>query len=126
LEELMNRPETAWGEVTVDCRDPERVASFWGQLLDQRAMPQSDGRFRLGPTVRGGPLINFQPVPEEKVGKTRVHLDIWVDDLDAAISLVEQLGGRHTGERHRHAEGKWVVVADPEGTEFCLVALAAP
>jgi predicted enzyme related to lactoylglutathione lyase len=120
----MNRAETAWGEVTMDCRDAGRVAAFWSQLLDQPALAQSDGLFQLGPTVRGGPVINFQPVPEEKVGKTRMHLDIWVDDLDAAVSLVEQLGGKKTGEVHTNTEGTWGVMADPEGTEFCLVALA--
>jgi predicted enzyme related to lactoylglutathione lyase len=71
-------------------------------------------------------VINFQPVPEEKVGKTRMHLDIWVDDLDAAISLVQQLGGKNTGEVHKNAEWMVVVMADPEGNEFCLVALPAP
>jgi predicted enzyme related to lactoylglutathione lyase len=54
-----------------------------------------------------------------------VHLDIWVDDLDAAISRVEQLGGAHTGEVHTAPEGTDVVMIDPEGTEFCLVALPA-
>jgi predicted enzyme related to lactoylglutathione lyase len=68
-------------------------------------------------------VINIQPVPEDKVGKARVHLDVWVDDLDAAVSYVEQLGGSHTGEVHREPEGIDVVMTDPEGTEFCLVAL---
>jgi predicted enzyme related to lactoylglutathione lyase len=119
------RPQAAWGEVTIDCGDPERVAAFWAALLDCPAEPGEEGWFHLGPTVRGGPRINFQPVPEAKVGKARVHLDIWVDDLDAAISRVEQLGGAHTGEVHTAAEGTDVVMIDPEGTEFCLVALPA-
>jgi predicted enzyme related to lactoylglutathione lyase len=118
-------PTVAWGEVTIDCRDPERVAAFWSELLDTSARPQSDGWFQLGPIVQGGPVLNIQPVPEEKVGKARVHLDLWVDDLEAAVSLVEQLGGRHTGEVHTVPEGTDVVMADPEGTEFCVFALRA-
>ena len=52
-----------------------------------------------------------------------MHLDVWVDDLDAAVSYVEQLGGSRTGEVHTEPEGIDVVMTDPEGTEFCLVAL---
>lgn len=121
----MGRPQLAWGEVTIDCRDPQRVAAFWAALLDAPAKPAADGWFELGPLVRGGPKVNFQPVPEEKTGKTRMHLDVWVDDLDAAISLVEQLGGTHTSEVHTYPDGTDVVMADPEGTEFCLVAIPA-
>src|SRR5256885_1054948 len=83
----MDRPSFAWGEVTIDCRDPERVAMFWSAVLGVAAESGSEGWFHLGPTVRGGPRINIQPVPETKVGKARVHLDIWVDDIDAGIAL---------------------------------------
>ena len=67
-------------------------------------------------------MLNFQPVPEPKQGKTRVHLDLLTDDLDATLSRVVALGGRTTGERHDDDEGTVVVLADPEGTEFCVVA----
>jgi predicted enzyme related to lactoylglutathione lyase len=117
------RPKIEWAEVTIDCLDTKRVAEFWATLLDLPSRPHDDGWFQLGPAIPGGPVINIQPVPEEKVGKARVHLDVWVDDLDAAIALVEQLGGRHTGEVHTEPEGIDVVMTDPEGTEFCLVAL---
>jgi predicted enzyme related to lactoylglutathione lyase len=116
-------PQVAWGEVTIDCRAPERVAAFWGALFGATVESGEEGWFHLGPTVHGGPRINFQPVPEEKVGKARVHLDVWVDDIDAAISLVEQLGGTHTAEVHAGPGWSEAVMADPEGTEFCLVAL---
>ena len=121
----MNRPTVAWAEVTIDCRDTKRVAAFWSGLLDLPSREHYDGWFQLGPAMPGGPVINIQPVPEEKVGKARVHLDIWVDDLDAGIALVEELGGTCTGEVHTKSEGTDVVMSDPEGTEFCLVALPA-
>jgi hypothetical protein len=75
---------------------------------------------QLGPTVVGGPVINIQPVTEDKVGKSRVHLDLWVDDLRSATGLVERLGGRML---ETHTSGEWTihVMADPEGVEFCLV-----
>jgi predicted enzyme related to lactoylglutathione lyase len=120
----VERPQVVWAEVTVDCRDAERVAMFWSELLDLRPKPQSDGWFQLGPDVAGGPVINFQPVPEAKSGKTRIHLDVWVDDLEAAIALVERLGGHSLDEVHVHPQGTVVVMADVEGNEFCLVSLA--
>lgn len=68
------------------------------------------------------PLLNFQPVPEPKQGKSRVHLDLLTDDLAAAVSKAVALGGYETGERHKYEEGTVAVLTDPEGTEFCLVA----
>lgn len=111
--------------MTIDCSDPARLAAFWGALLGATPESAEEGWFHIEPMVRGGPRINFQPVSEPKVGKSRMHLDIWVDDRDAAISLVEELGGAHTGEVHTEPEGTVDVVVDPEGTEFCLVALPA-
>jgi predicted enzyme related to lactoylglutathione lyase len=67
------------------------------------------------------PRLAFQPVTEPSQGKVRVHLDITVEDIDEAVALVTTLGGRFTGEEHRHDEGVVVVMADPEGHEFCLV-----
>ncbi|MBV8951212.1 MAG: VOC family protein [Actinobacteria bacterium] len=110
-----------WAEVTLDYRDTERAAQFWSALLDVPARAQSRaGWFQLGPTVAGGPVINIQPVAEAKVGKSRTHLDFWVDDLASAIGLVEKLGGQ---ARDEHREGPWIwrVMADAEGVEFCLV-----
>jgi predicted enzyme related to lactoylglutathione lyase len=119
----MGRPRVAWAEVTIDCRDTKRVATFWAGLLDLPVRAHDDGWFQLGPAIQGGPVINIQPVSEEKVGKARVHLDLWVDDLDASIALVERLGGTHTGEAQTVPEGTNAVMADPEGTEFCVFAL---
>ena len=67
-------------------------------------------------------MVNFQPVPEPKHGKTRVHLDLLTDNLDGAIARVVELGGHETGERHEYDEGTVVVLTDPEDTEFCVVA----
>jgi predicted enzyme related to lactoylglutathione lyase len=63
----------------------------------------------------------FQPVSEPRNGKVRIHLDISVDDINAAMAQVESLGGRFTGERHDYDDGVVVVMADLEDHEFCLV-----
>ena len=65
-------------------------------------------------------MINIQPVVEEKVGKSRVHLDLWVDDFASAVLFVEALGGKQI-DVHSHDEWLIGVMADPEGIEFCIV-----
>ena len=67
------------------------------------------------------PRLTFQRVPEPKTGKTRIHLDIQVDDIDAGRQHVENLGGQWSGVRHDHDEGVVLVMHDPEGHEFCIV-----
>jgi predicted enzyme related to lactoylglutathione lyase len=117
--------DIAWAGVTIDCRDPEAVATFWSTLLGVPARSAGSDRpgwFRLGPAVRGGPVLNFQPVPEEKAGKVRIHLDLWVDDMAAAIARVEQLGGAQAEDIQVLERGRIAVMTDPEGNEFCLIA----
>lgn len=115
-------PTFNWVEVTVDCVNVELVAGFWQALLrvDRLDDPLPDWA-RLAPTVGGGPALNFQPVPQPKAGKTRIHLDLRTDDLASAVRRVQVLGGSHTGETHTYDEGTVAVMADPEGTEFCLL-----
>ena len=112
--------------VTPPARDHNRlcegaqVGAFWSALLGGELHEPMPGWLRLGPSIEGRPLLNFQPVPEPKKGKSRVHLDLLTDDLDAAIARFVALGGSETGERHDYDEGTVVVLTDPEGTEFCV------
>jgi predicted enzyme related to lactoylglutathione lyase len=125
-----DRPfRVAWAEVTIDCVDVARAAAFWSGLLALEIVePGLPGWARAAPAVDGGPVLNFQPVPTRTREKTRVHLDLWTDDLDAAVRWVREYGGMYSGEAHVYDEGTVVVMRDPEGIEFCLVgpAGAAP
>ena len=120
------RLEVVLAGVTIDCLDPEASAAFWSALLERPALtvgPDRAGWYRLGPVVKGGPVINFQPVAELNVGKVRVHLDLWADDLDAVARRVETLGGSRSGEREVVAgRGTIAVMNDPEGNEFCIIS----
>ena len=107
--------------ITVDCIDPQVLADFWGALLGREQSVPLPGWRRLGVLGEAAPVLNFQPVPEPKRGKTRIHLDVVVDDIEAAVETVTRLGGWPTDERHDYAEGSVVVATDPEGNEFCLV-----
>ncbi|MGC3864334.1 VOC family protein [Micromonospora chersina] len=110
-----------WSGVTIDCLDPERVARFWSALLDREPGPSQEGWVYLGERGDSQPRLVFQPVAEPHAGKVRIHLDVTVTDVEEAMSTVRALGGRFTGERHDYEEGVVVVMADPEGHEFCLV-----
>ena len=109
------------GFVTIDCADPERLAAWWGDLLGLKL-----GR-RGGPYVelerpRAGvprPTLVFQRVPEPKVGKARIHLDIVVADLEAATRRALALGASIAEDLA--SEDPWLVMRDPEGNEFCLI-----
>ena len=117
----MKNMTNRWVGVTIDCVDVKRVSEFWSALLARAPGPSRSGWVYLGQLDDAQPRIVFQPVPAFKHCKVRIHLDISVANIDAGIAQVIALGGRYTGERHDYKEGVVVVVADPEGHEFCLV-----
>lgn len=122
-------------DVVVDCRHPASLARFWAALLDGHAVAPYDeaelARLRAAgvaspeddPTVLvqaaggAGPRYWFQRVPEAKTAKNRVHLDLACEDLAAEVARAVSLGARVLAERP-----ELVVLADPEGNEFCLLA----
>jgi predicted enzyme related to lactoylglutathione lyase len=103
-------------DLIVDCDDPERLAAFWAQLLGRPIAA------RTGPYVwlaRGdGPGVGFQRVAEPRVGKNRIHFDVASRDPAAEQHRVEALGGRLL---EQYAAGGFLVMADPEGNEFCII-----
>ncbi|MCW2491183.1 MAG: glyoxalase [Frankiales bacterium] len=110
-----------WSGITVDCAQPLLVAQFWADLLDRELSVPLPGWLRLGTLGETQPVINFQPVPEPKRDKTRIHFDVVVDDLEQGVELVIRLGGRSLHQRHDYDEGTVFLMADTEGNEFCLV-----
>jgi predicted enzyme related to lactoylglutathione lyase len=114
------------GYLAIDTVDPEGIASFWCALLGVRVDTTiGEGEFLLLSATEEGLTVGFQRVPEVKAGKNRVHLDLVVDDLDAATAEVERLGGRWLEPgTTRELEGfRWRCMADPEGNEFDLDVL---
>jgi predicted enzyme related to lactoylglutathione lyase len=117
-----------WWAVTIDSHDPALLAKFWSAILGSPIIepgPDRQGWFRLQPFAPGGPFINFQPVSEMKSGMARLHLDVLVADLDAAVARVIGLGGSDSGAREMLPRGRIAVMRDPDGNEFCLLAAPA-
>jgi predicted enzyme related to lactoylglutathione lyase len=114
------------GYLAIDTVDPKALAPFWCGLLGVRMDTTiGEGEFLLLSATEEGLIVGFQRVSEVKAGKNRVHLDLVVDDLDAATAEVEKLGGRWLEPgKTRELEGfQWRCMADPEGNEFDLDVL---
>lgn len=110
--------------ITVDCADPDRLASFWCETLGYERFEttlQAEEVEIRDPMGRGGDLL-FVPVPEGKVVKNRLHLDLIPpstvhEEVDRLVGL-----GATTGESFEEAGWRWTVMRDPEGNEFCVCA----
>ncbi|HLB39860.1 MAG TPA: VOC family protein [Actinomycetota bacterium] len=112
-------PDARFLFITLDCVDPAVVADFWSALLGTPVeASMDDGRFVFIAAGEGLPTICFQRVPEAKVVKNRMHLDLAVDDLAAATARIEELGGSWPGAEHTLEQFRWRTVLDPEGNEF--------
>ena len=108
-------------DLCIDANDPAVVGGFWGAVLGRLPADagQGDGRtpdvvLREAPDSPG-PTIWVNGVPEPKVGKVRIHLDV---DLRAGRGVEELLALGATVVREP-GEQRWWVLADPEGHEFC-------
>jgi catechol 2,3-dioxygenase-like lactoylglutathione lyase family enzyme len=110
------------GVVAIDCNDLDEMVSFWTELLGVRVTSREPDWVNLEPAMAGGPCLAFQLVPEPKAGKNRLHLDVWVDDLEAEIARAEGLGARRMGGVVQESDNRFQVLTDPAGNEFCLVA----
>jgi len=107
--------------LVLDCRDPQALAKFWAPALGYVEVGSVENYTLLVPNEQGEPRLLLQRVPEGKAAKNRMHLDIHVADIDAEAGRLEALGARRAGgvpvTEHDHA---WVLMADPEGNEFCV------
>ena len=106
-------------ELTLDCSDLDTVAGFWCAALRCPVCRVIEGRYV---SLQSADIaLSLQWVPEPKVGKNRMHLDLLVKDVDAEISRLEALGATRLTSMAREEFGQtWFVLADPEGNEFCV------
>ena len=103
--------------LAVDCADPEGLARWWSGLLGGSVKMDAEGVATL--RSAGGLAIDFAPVPEQKVVKNRLHLDLRSSDLRAATEQALALGATRADDVYDG--GAWQVMRDPEGNEFCLL-----
>ena len=105
--------------IGIDVADLDRAEAFYSALLGVERGWSFDQYVGFKP-LPGGLVLYLQRVPEEKTSKTRVHMDVTVPNVAAAMERVEAIGGRVLRDFIEPDEGL-AVVADPDGNEFCLV-----
>ncbi|MGR6321285.1 VOC family protein [Micromonospora soli] len=144
-------------QLVIDCREPSRLAAFWAEALRYRPQPPPAGHTtwrewylsvgipaeelgegdcldRLEDPTGAGPRIWFQPVPEPKSVKNRLHIDLKVGggravplprrraSVDAEVARLTGLGATVLGRMDDPGNDHYAVqLADPEGNEFCVV-----
>ena len=96
-------------------RDPWRVAAFCECVTGYVLQGPGDGGAQLVDPTGIGPRLKFNRGAEPKTGKNRLHLDIGVEDMDSMAERLQALGGRILASFPDH-----IVLADPEGNEFCI------
>jgi catechol 2,3-dioxygenase-like lactoylglutathione lyase family enzyme len=114
----------------IDTNDPAKLADFWQAALGWRRTYDTADEVVLEPPAGSRedgvvPDLLFLRVPEPKAGKNRLHLDLRPADQAADVARLEGLGARRT-DVGQGPEVSWVVLADPDGNEFCVLRALTP
>ncbi|MGV0642444.1 VOC family protein [Mycolicibacterium sp. XJ2546] len=110
-------------EICIDAHDATMLGSWWAQVLGWQKHVDDDGDVVLHAPPGAGPNWLFLSVLDAKVVKNRIHFDFRPDDQQAEVQRVIGMGARHVDVGQRDAS--WVVLADPEGNEFCILPSAS-
>jgi Glyoxalase-like domain len=123
-----------WYTIVIDCHDMAAQARWWAEVLDWRIAFENDEEVvivppraldesREIPVEEQGPGLVFVQVPEAKSVKNRLHIDLAPrasDDQAAEVARLEALGATRADVGQSPSD-RWVVLADPEGNEFCVL-----
>jgi catechol 2,3-dioxygenase-like lactoylglutathione lyase family enzyme len=108
----------------IDTSDPERIATFWAEALGWPVVSRHDDEWVIeappgSPEHDVAPALLFGVVPEGKTVKNRLHLDLRPDDQAAEVARLTALGASTVDIGQ--GDVSWVVMADPDGNEFCVL-----
>jgi hypothetical protein len=107
-------------EVVIDCADPRGLARFWSAATGYEIRWEDDDWAQIQGEGEREIVIGFQRVPEGKVVKNRVHVDLAAADEEGEARRIEALGATRRWVSD-DPDDPFVVLADPEGNEFCVV-----
>lgn len=118
----MTVPHARVGAIVIDCHDPDGLVEFWSEITGLE-IAERYPQFIFCTEIPGSQIrLAFQLVPEDKVTKNRLHLDLVHENPPALIAKVEELGGSRVDD-HQIGDFAWSVMADLEGNEFCIAPL---
>lgn len=109
-----------WEQTMVDAADPVTLGRWWQAALGWVVVGETDDEFEIRPAAETLPGLLFCRVPDAKTTKNRLHLDFRPDDRDAEVRRLLEMGARRVDVGQ--GEQTWVVLADPEGNEFCVLS----
>jgi predicted enzyme related to lactoylglutathione lyase len=108
-----------WFSIEIDSADHRTLSRFWAEVLGYRVVFEDDDEVTLAKDEETWPGLVFTTVPEGKIVKNRLHIDLNPDDQGTEVARLEGLGARRVDIGQ--GEVRWVVMADPEGNEFCVL-----
>jgi predicted enzyme related to lactoylglutathione lyase len=107
--------------VDIDAHDPLTLGHWWADVLHWKIFHEDDDEVVVTTPDERFPGLVFLRVPEGKTVKNRIHLDFAPDDRDVEVERLVRLGARRVDVGQTGQE-TWVVLADPEGNEFCVLS----
>ncbi|MFG3441562.1 VOC family protein [Nonomuraea sp. NPDC047897] len=105
------------GNICIDTNDLAATTAFWQEVTGYQVASSDEGAIYLESANKNGVGLSLQAVPEGRESKNRLHLDLFTDDLVGEVDRIRDLGATEV----RRFDG-WVVLADPDGNQFCVVA----
>jgi predicted enzyme related to lactoylglutathione lyase len=109
--------------VSVDARQPRLVADFWCAVLGWSVTEEDDTGVSIASPNGSGPTMDVLAVPDSKTVKNRIHFDLRADGSTQSEELERLLAlGARRVDVGQGPDVTWVVLADPEGNEFCLLS----
>ena len=109
--------------ISIDAVEPRVVADFWCAVLGWQVVEEDESGLSIAVSERSWPTIDVFAVPEKKTTKNRLHLDLRAEGTTTAEELARLLGlGARRVDIGQGTDVSWVVLSDPEGNEFCLLA----
>lgn len=109
--------------IAIDAVQPRVVADFWCAVLGWQIIGEDEDTITIAAADRSWPMIDVAAVPEGKATKNRLHFDLRADGVSTAEELDRLLAlGARRVDVGQPSDTSWVVLADPEGNEFCLLA----
>ena len=115
--------------VIVDCEEPESLAAFWAVALKYSVAKRNPGEYEASDPAGVGAPLYFMQVPEPRVGKNRLHIDLVTEEsLDGEVARLVSAGATFVQTRqdpvtHENPD-RWTVLLDPEGNVFCVTSTA--
>lgn len=109
-----------WEQIVIATPDPATLGRWWAEALQWVVVDDDPPVFEIQPQPNQLPGILFLAVDEPKQGKNRLHIDLRPDDQAAEVERLIALGASRV-DVGQGEDVSWVVLADPEGNEFCVL-----